>query len=253
MKFDALKLRELAGEGFLTEFVEITDSTNLRLKKSAAEGAPEWSVLIAAAQTAGRGRLGRSFFSPPESGLYLSLLLRPERINAAELTAAAAVAAAAAADSLTGSRCEIKWVNDLLLNRRKVCGILAEGVTCAGKTAVVLGAGFNLAPPPGGFEGELKDKAGGLFEPGKIPPLARERLAAAFLREFRKIYLALPRRDFLGEYRARSAVVGREVTLLRQPEQTAFAEAIDDDFRLVVRFPDGRREALFFGDVSVKL
>ena len=108
--------------------VDEVDSTNSVLKRMAAEGAPQGSVLIAERQSAGRGRMGRSFYSPPGTGLYMSLLLRPcmEAQRATLVTTSAAVAVAEAIERLAGEAAQIKWVNDVLFHGRKVCGILTE-------------------------------------------------------------------------------------------------------------------------------
>ena len=129
-----------------------TDSTNLRLKEAyrAGEIAPPW-LLTADSQSAGRGRLGRKFVSPPGTGLYMSLLAAPpEGTDCGLITISAAVAVCRAIEETTGLRPKIKWVNDLFVRGKKVCGILAEGLD----GAAVIGIGVNLRTPPGGFPPE---------------------------------------------------------------------------------------------------
>ena len=159
-------------------------STNTVLRQMAEEGAEDGSVLLADSQTAGRGRMDRRFYSPPGTGLYLSLLLRP-RIPAADavrITACAAVAAAEAIEEVSGRRTAVKWVNDILLDGRKVCGILTEGsvdpLTGLLRYAVV-GIGVNITPPPDGFPPELRTVAGAVCE--RNEPGLRCRLAALLL------------------------------------------------------------------------
>ena len=141
--------------------VEETQSTNTALRALAEAGAPEGTVYIAQSQTGGRGRMGRSFFSPAGTGLYLSLLLRPttwEPARAAQLTAAAAAAMCEAIREVTGKEPGIKWVNDLLLDGKKVCGILTEASFSMESGVLeyaVLGLGVNVYPPEGGFPKEL--------------------------------------------------------------------------------------------------
>ena len=118
---------------FKIEHFDEIDSTNTRLKQRAVAGAPSGTVLVADAQTAGRGRMGRSFFSPRGSGLYLSVLLRPVAFaDAGHLTTLTAVAVARALEAV-GVPTEIKWINDLLAGGKKLCGILVEGGTVDGE------------------------------------------------------------------------------------------------------------------------
>lgn len=243
------------------------DSTN-RVVREQEDGSGEDALAVAAAQTAGRGRMGRCFFSPEGSGLYMSLLLHP-KLEAREsvlITTAAAVAAARAVDSLTGDPelpCRIKWVNDLYLREKKISGILTEAqlnVETARLDFAVLGIGFNVITPEGGFPAEIADRAGAIFAPGdEIPDDIFNRLAAAVTSEFYRLYLPLnadvsAKSAFLDEYRRRGFVVGREVTVVRADESyPAVAEAIDDDFRLLVRRRDGTLEPLSSGEVTLKL
>lgn len=234
----------LRAGGLDIRYVPETGSTNADLL--AAPDAVAGSVLIAGAQSAGRGRMSRSFASP-EGGLYMSVLLRPESVEKAlSLTPRAAVAVARAIEELTGCRTGIKWVNDVLIGGKKVCGILAEAV--AGESlSVVLGIGVNIAEPPGGFPEELRGTAGTIF--ANAPALARERLAAGILNG-----LFADEFDVYREYIRRSAVVGRSVTVSRGGESyAAYALAIDSHFRLVVEREDGTRESLNSGEVSVRL
>lgn len=237
------------------QVLPVCQSTNLLLKQQAA-GLPEWHTLIAGYQTGGRGRSGRSFFSPEGSGLYMSVLLRPRlpAEDAVLITAAAAVAVCRAAEQLGADSARIKWVNDVFLRGRKVCGILTEA--CSGQEPgalghVVLGIGVNVTEPDGGFPPDIADTAGAMF-PAHQSAL-RARLAAAILRQLYSLYAQLPRRDFVTEYQARSLVVGREVDVLQNGAvRRALALAVDDRCRLVVRYPDGEQRALFSGEVSIR-
>ncbi len=237
------------------EVVDVCASTNTLLKAQAA-ALPVWHTLIARRQSGGRGRMGRSFCSPEGTGLYMSVLLRPQ-LAAAEaplITTAAAVAVCRAAEALGSDRAEIKWVNDVLIRGKKVCGILTEaGVGMESGTLdwAVLGVGINVLEPAGGFPAEIADIAGAAF-PRRERDM-RNRLAAAFLRCFYEIYAALPDRAFVAEYQARSCLVGKQVNVLRGDRtRRALALAVDDACRLVVRYEDGTEEALFSGEVSVR-
>lgn len=232
--------------------------TNAALRRMAEQGAPEGTVLVARSQTAGRGRSGRVFYSPEGSGVYLSVLLRP-RMSAAQsplLTAMAAVAAARAAEEISGQEIRIKWVNDLWRQGKKVCGILTEAaldLESGGLQYVVLGPGFNLTVPDGGWPEELRGIAGALFD-NTPPPGTRARLAAAFLRQFFALYADQNPASFLPEYRRRQLLLGQmvEIQMPGHPPQNARALDIDEEARLVVRLEDGRIQALSAGEVRAK-
>ncbi len=233
-------------------------STNTALKAMAAGGAGAGLALIAAEQTAGRGRMGRSFYSPADSGLYMSLLLRPE-MNAAQavrLTACAAVAAAETIGELSGREAQIKWVNDIYMDGRKVCGILTEaGIDgeSAGMRYVVVGLGVNLRVPEGDFPEEIRSIAGAAFGPEDVPEL-RCRLAAGILDRLWE-YAADPADPAVLEaYRRRSLLPGRKIRILlpgREP-QDAEALGVNEDYSLRVRLPDGSQKDLASGEVSVR-
>ena len=217
-------------------------STNTALKEMV--NPPVGTTLIAARQTGGRGRLGRSFHSP-EGGLYLSVLIPPTDA----VTCRAAVAAARAIESLCDATIDVKWVNDLYLNGRKVAGILAEGVFSPDGTltAVVLGIGINVGAMD--FPAELTSIATSLGNEGFR--LTREDVAAAFLNA---LHTALTDPTVMDEYRRRNLVVGREVTVLRGSDTyTAIVEAITDEGHLVVTDENKNTHTLSSGEVSVRL
>ena len=154
----------LSNQHFYDIYVEeVVDSTNTFMKQRAEEGAKEGTVLIALEQTAGRGRLGRSFLSPKGSGIYMSILFKPNKSadKSLILTSAAALSVCKAIREIAGLDANIKWVNDILLDEKKVCGILAEGKIAseAKMEYVVLGIGINIKTPEGGFTDEIKDIA----------------------------------------------------------------------------------------------
>ena len=145
------------------------DSTNAEARRRALEGAPEGAVVVAEEQTAGRGRLGRTFYSPAGAGVYLSVVLRPRlQADAAQyLTCAAAVSCAQAIEAVTGEEALIKWVNDIFCRGRKVAGILTEGVVDmeSGRFEyAVLGMGVNVRVPASGFPSEIADVAGAVCD-----------------------------------------------------------------------------------------
>ena len=209
-----------AGEFQLRVYDRVEGSTNDLVREAAVRGEAEGLAVIADTQTAGRGRQGRTFVSPSGTGAYLSLLLRP-KLPAAEavaITGIAAVAVVRALGDLGVGGAGIKWVNDIYLRGRKVCGILTEAtldMESGGLDYAVLGIGVNLFSPPGGFPPELTEIAGAVF-PGKPEDDERSRLIAAILDRFLPLYRALPDKGWLEEYRSRSILTGREVRFLRQ-------------------------------------
>lgn len=233
------------------------DSTN-RYAKSLAENSDFTEALvIARRQTAGRGRMGRSFYSEG-GGLYMSLLLKPDFPchKAIHITTAAAVAVTRAIRHISGTDCQIKWVNDIFLNDRKICGILTEAKSGedGGFEYAVLGIGLNLTLPEGGFPTEIAHIAGALFE--QMSDDTGSILAAEIVNEFYSLYRSgLNASDYIGEYRECSCIIGRDILVSKHIGGEAFsavAEFIDDDFRLSVKYPDGSRELLSSGEVSVK-
>ena len=233
-------------------------STNTVLKQLAESGEAEGTVLLAEEQTAGRGRMSRSFFSPPRSGLYMSLLLRPHMSAqlSTRITACAAVAVAEAIEELTGCRAEIKWVNDVLVDGKKVCGILTEGsIDCESGLMhyAIVGIGINIRPPEGDFPAELRQIAGALPAAPDGEDL-RCRLAAAVLDRLMDLYEQLPEGDCYEAYKSRSCLIGRQINILPLEGEPVPATAIDvePDFSLRVRLADGTETCLSSGEVSVR-
>ena len=236
------------------------DSTNNEIKRRAVGEVPDGLTVVAGEQTGGRGRRGRSFVSPPGKGLYLSALLKPDCPlgEVPALTAWSAVAVCDAIEELCGVRPGIKWPNDVILEGRKLCGILTE-LELEADTGelgyVVVGLGLNVSQTEADFGPEVAPLAISLAQAlGRAP--RRAEVAAAVLDALDGMYAAFPeqREDWLARYRAGCLTLDRQVRLLRpgRVEETAFAEGIDDDFALVVRRPDGRRESVSSGEVSVR-
>ena len=238
--------------------VPTVGSTNALLREKANQGCSEGCVVIANQQTAGRGRYGRRFFSPGETGIYLSILLRPIHYSPRQavcLTAAAAVAMCQAIESVSGEQPQIKWVNDIFLNGKKVCGILTEaafGLETGALEYAVLGVGVNVYPPKEGFPAELDSVAGAVLDcPGED---AKNRLAGEFLNRFLDFYAAPEAAAYLEGYRSRSLVVGKNITVLSGDRAIrAYAYGIDDACRLLVRYENGETEALSHGEIAVKM
>lgn len=235
---------------------EETASTNLTVKELAAAGAPGGTVVFADRQTAGRGRLGRTFYSPPRCGLYFSVLLRlPGGIEQSMLiTAAAAVAVCRAILHTTGLETQIKWVNDIYYQGKKLCGILTEAsVNMESRELdyLVVGIGINVTNES--FPPELSGVAvslEGVLQGGTV---SRSRLAAELLNELQAVLPELPGRAFLPEYKRRSCVLGKELDLISLTE-TRQGRAIDinENGNLIVQMDDGEIRTVSTGEVSIR-
>lgn len=237
---------------------QVTDSTNRDVKVRAAQGAKEGLVVLAEEQTAGRGRCGRGFVSPAGTGIYMSMLFHPTPEQAAEVvlvTTAASVAVCRAIRDVLHKEPSIKWVNDILLNDKKVSGILTEAVsgTETGRVdTVVVGIGINCCKPAGGFPKELENIAGALWDDREL--VSRNHLVAAIIKELRNLYEHLSDKTYMEEYRRWSAVLGKEVRFsVSDGWRCGTAMDIDEDGGLVVRMEDGTSEVLRTGEISLRI
>ncbi|MDY0383929.1 biotin--[acetyl-CoA-carboxylase] ligase [Trichlorobacter sp.] len=232
-------------------------STNLEAFRLAEAGAVEGTTVLAERQTAGKGRLGRQWVSPGGVNLYLSVVLRPELppYEAPQLTFLSAVAVARTIEELTSMQPAIKWPNDLLLDNRKVAGLLNEMSAETDRVAfVILGIGVNLNMTADQFPDDLRTPATSLaVASGR--PVSRVTFAARLLSNLDQEYARFcasgfgPVRD---EWARRCNAFGRQVavTVANQTLQGPFA-GIDHDGALLLRLPDGRLERIMSGDVSV--
>lgn len=239
----------------LTVYKE-TDSTNTRLRELATEGAPEGTAVIAGMQTGGKGRLGRKFFSPSDTGLYMSILLRPEMTaaDAVRITTAAAVAVADAVEKISGRKADIKWVNDVYIDGRKICGILTEAAFSlenGGLDYAVCGIGINVYEPEGGFPEDIKDIAGAVLDTPADD--VRNRLAALVLENFMGYYHQLSENSFLQGYRSRLMWRDEDINLILGGKITP-AKLIDTDenCRLLVKYEDGTEDTISSGEISIR-
>lgn len=264
--------QELQKAGFTipVKTERMVSSTNTVLKQYVSEGQKEDMILLAEEQSGGRGRRGRAFFSPEGSGLYMSLLLHPEMTpeEATMLTTVAAAAVAQAVERVSGVDVGIKWVNDVWVRKKKICGILTEGSVSMEDGHLeyaIVGIGINVYEPVGGFPEEIKEVAGAVFPNDVSRENLRNRIASGVLAQFLEYYHKLPERVYLEEYRKRSVVIGRQVKII-QPEgakpsemvrgasrEHGLAAGIDDQCHLLVRYDDGTTESLSNGEISIKL
>ena len=234
---------------------ETVDSTNTQARRMLQSGTLEPpAVITARAQTAGRGRQGRSFYSPAGTGIYMSIVTSvPENAEDIQfITLRASLAVSDAVYDVTGVRTGIKWVNDLYVGNKKVCGILTENVRYAGGSAAVIGIGINITTRY--FPPEIAERAGSLGLPGEPSPELYEdilRTVASYVLYAERLYP--DPKKFMDTYRERSIVTGRRVTYVKNGvpcEGTAVR--IDDDGSLIVELSDGY-DRLMSGDVSLKI
>lgn len=248
--------------GHQIEYRESLASTNELAKQFARAGAPEGLLVIAEEQTGGKGRLGRTWASPPGVGVWMSVVLRPALppYEAARLTLCAAVAVAAAVRTVAGVPAGIKWPNDLVVDGfQKLCGILTEMEADWDRVNfAVVGVGINVNTPPAAFPPELQGKATSLLAAGG-QPVARAALVQAVLAGLEEAYRQTLAGHFdrvLDRWRAFNVTLGRDVRILPvapdQPELTGVAEDVDADGALVVRLPGGEVRRVVAGEVSLR-
>ena len=230
--------------------VDEAGSTNDEIKKLSESF--DRLVYIARSQTKGRGRMGRSFFSPKGTRIYMSNLLHPqlEAEMCTLLTPLCAVAVSEAAEAVLGIKTGIKWVNDIYLGHRKVAGILTEGAFSQGKiNYAVVGIGINLAPPESDFPQEIKDIASALT----VSTEKKEELTAEIIKRFFFYSDLLPKKDFIDSYRKKLLFTGEEITVFSPSgDYTATLEGVDNMCRLIIKTSDGKEETLNAGEISIR-
>ncbi|MDZ4994530.1 biotin--[acetyl-CoA-carboxylase] ligase [Clostridium perfringens] len=234
------------------------DSTNQEAKKILMDDdIPHGTVLLSEEQTAGRGRFQRKFFSPSNKGIYMSVILRPniELSKAIHITTSAAVSVCRAIENLTNKRPKIKWVNDIFLDEKKICGILTEatGNFESGRVEnVVVGIGINFKTKEDDFPDDIKDVAGSIFE-GEEPNITRNQLVAEILNELLYMCDNLEDKSIMQEYKVLSFVLGKKVSFLKNNKlNKAKAVDISDEGALVVQYENGDLDYLNSGEISIK-
>lgn len=241
------------------DYRDKVSSTNTVLKELAERGAQEGLLLVADEQTAGKGRKGRRFLSRNGTGVYFSLLLKPKLSPSESLliTTCAAVAVAKSVEKNAGGETEIKWVNDVYRNGKKICGILTEAsfdIEGGGLAWAVLGIGINMFFPEGSLPEDLTDKVGAVYDDDSFTAENMSAIIADTVNFFMEEYRRLTEKSFLEDYRSRAYLDGKKIYVLKGDDMIeAIALGVDDDFRLEVRYPDGSTEFLSSGDVSTAL
>ena len=243
---------KLKGLPFKIQAEDIVTSTNTLMKEHGRNGGEEFSVLIASAQSGGRGRMGRTFYSPQNTGVYISILLRPQKgKNPLNITTDTAVCCARVFEKMTGEDARIKWVNDIYMRGKKVSGILTEA-SLGENPFAVLGIGINVLSPKEGFPSDIKSRAGAVFT--EDSPFLREEVTSRLLREIFNTYQKPNRPLIFEEYKKRSMIIGKDILILRNNgEESAKAIGLNEDYSLVVEKENGEIENIGSGDVSIKI
>ena len=260
-------LRELQLEGLRVETLDEVTSTNELLLMRGEMGDPEGLILTADLQTAGRGRRGRSFYSPEDAGIYTSILLRPHLTmqQIGKLTPLAAVAVCETLEEISGCPLSIKWVNDVFLSGRKTCGILAQ----ASKTFsdgipdyVVMGIGINLFPPKGGLPHEIENIAGSLWsKPEQVQrfsaePGIREKIIGRMWKRFYEMYQAPDDASYVEAYRSRMMMFGKEIIAYGGADGTERAArlvGLTDDYALMLKYEgEDKPVAVRTGEIRIR-
>lgn len=231
-------------------------STNTEAKLLAVQNAVHGTTVMAEEQTMGRGRFGRDFFSPSGSGLYMSIILKPRLSmeNSVLVTTAAAVAVCRAIEKITDLSPLIKWVNDIFIDNRKVCGILTEAVTnfeTGMMDSVVVGIGVNVKTKNEDFPFELRDIAGSILD--NENKSVRNQLTAEIINNVLNMSKNLGDRSFMQDYKERSMILGQDILYKKDNLwHEGYAIDIDDYGGLIIHTPDGQKITLNSGEVSIK-
>jgi BirA family transcriptional regulator, biotin operon repressor / biotin---[acetyl-CoA-carboxylase] ligase len=234
-----------------------TDSTNVRAEHLANEGAPEGTVVVAETQSQGRGRRGRRWFSPPGEGIYASIILRP-RVSpneAPKLTVMASVAMAVTLLSMMPLGVAIKWPNDILINAKKVAGILTEISAEMDRIHyVIIGLGINVNTPCDVFPPDIRDTATSIFiETGNA--CSRVKLLRSFLESLESYYETFKREGFdpvMRRWKELTNIIGKQITVdLIDHTYTGVVLDIDDDGFLILRDSGGTLRKIVSGDVTL--
>ena len=253
MTYDGI-LSHLKTENIHLSVFDCVTSTNTVLKEMALNGATEGSVVVALSQTAGRGRYNRKFYSE-KGGIYLSILLRPKNngLDTTLLTSASAVAVSDAIEKISNKPTQIKWVNDILILNKKVCGILCEGSFTGENDFIIIGIGINAYQTENGFNDEIKDIANTVFDCPS--PALSEKLCAAVIDNVFYEYKNLKKREFINKYRQKNIVIGKKVDILKQGKiiDNGKVLSIDDNCHIIIKLSNGEISTLSSGEVSVKL
>jgi len=238
---------------FTVQIYKILDSTNTYAKKIIIDGAKHGTIIIANEQKAGRGRFGRTFFSPADTGIYLSIILKPQKkiSDTSLITIAAAVAVCDTIKKTTCSEPKIKWVNDIFLNGKKICGILTEAVSDFESGIVesaVTGIGINIKTAEERFPEDLRRTASSLFPEN----ISRNQIIAELINNFFELYENLSDKNLIERYKEYSLVLGKEITYFKDDKtQTGTAVDINENGNLIIKDKNKKTSVLESGEVTL--
>lgn len=238
----------------ILEYDRATSSNDIA-KDLAQNGAEHGTTVVVHSQTNGRGRSGRAFISSSESGLYMSIILRPtlppQSYNT--LTALACVAVVNAIEKTTSKSPKIKWVNDIYINDRKICGILTESQISQGTFEyIICGIGINIIPPKNGFDAEISNIAGAIFEKN-APKNYKMTLCNAILDELFTHYNKIEEKSYMPKYREYSMILGEEVDVYQGNKIiSGIAYDIGEDAELIIKCNDGTSKSFNSGEARVR-
>lgn len=250
MSIDKEYIKNKIPDGCALNVYHVIDSTSSEARRRALDGTDAPAVFIAESQSAGRGRTGKSFYSPMGTGVYLSLMIDGKELSddGVLLTCAAAVAVRRAILKVTGVCADIKWVNDLYVNGKKVCGILSESVFCNGQRYVIIGVGINLSTTE--FPYELADIAASLG----TEETKREPLCVECINELLRVCRHTCKDSLMEEYKKHSCVLGKSIAYTENGEwREGYAEDINENGHLSVRDRNGNIHLLSSGEISLRV
>lgn len=233
------------------------ESTNKTAKELSVNGAESGTVIISEEQTMGRGRLGRKFYSPSNSGIYMSIILKPNLTvsDSVLITTAASVAVCRAIERVTTIKAQIKWINDIFINNKKICGILTEASTdfeSGTINHIILGIGINFNTPKENFPKEIQNTAGSIFTTSSNK-ISRNQLCAEIINEVLSIIEDIKNYNFIDEYKKRSIVLNKDILYIRNGiSKKGKAIDINDDGSLVVKNENDEIIILNSGEVSIR-
>lgn len=232
------------------------DSTNIRMKELAENNDSEWTVIISGSQTMGKGRLGRTFFSPSDTGIYMTILLRPSFSieDTIKVTTAMATAVSEAIENISGEKTDIKWVNDIYIYDKKVSGILTESSFDA-KTNLLkyafVGVGINVYAPDNDFPDDIKNIAGYVFSERKED--IRNRIIAEILDRFSEYYNSIEQNTYFDNYKKRLLWIGEKINIISSSGIIpATLKGIDNNCRLIVSYEDNTEGIVSSGEISIR-
>lgn len=253
--------RDLNTQTLGKEIVHLSslESTNNKAKDLALQGAPEGLVVISEEQTKGRGRRGRQWSSPRGTGIWMSILLRPNILprEAPKFTLLAAVAVAKGIREVTGLEAQIKWPNDILIHKKKICGILTEmSAELDSINYIIIGIGMNVNEREKDFPLEIQNKASSLALL-KGEKVSRRELVTKILENLEEEYLKyIDKNEFhsvIDQWKNMSCTLGAQVkTINNKKEIKGIAVDIKEDGALIIQRDNGEIEEIFFGDVSIR-